>query len=193
VSLDFDPGAPVPILIASRGPRVLSLAGEIADAAMIEGLFTPDALDWALARIAAGTATAGRPAATVDTVAWQALFLGDADLAEQPALKRWAALLISTTRPAVLERIGVSEESIHAVSQAAVATGGAGEPGGAGVRAEDVSKLLLVGSPAQVLERIEALRERGVSAVAGTLFGGPDEIAPAMRRFAREVIAPARA
>ena len=190
VSLDFDPGVPVPIVIATRGPKVLALAGEIADAAMIEGMFMPSALDWAFARIGEGAAAAGR-AAPPEIVAWQALFLGDDRLAEQPSLKRWASLLIGTTRPDALARIGVSQESIRAVAEAPPASEGAGERA-ADVRAADVAKLVLVGSPAQVLERVRALREYGVAAVACTLFGEPDEIAATMRRFAHEVMAPAR-
>lgn len=181
VALEFDPGADVPVFIASRGPRVLTLAGEIADGVMLEGLFTPGALDWALERVAAGAGAAGRAPERIATIAWQALFLGDADLAAQPMSKRWATLLIGTTRREVLDRIGVSEESI------AAATGD-----GAGVRPEDVSKLLLVGSPAQVLERIAALDARGVSAIACTLFGSDAEIEATMRRFAAEVLEPAR-
>jgi 5,10-methylenetetrahydromethanopterin reductase len=180
VSLDFDPGFGVPIFVATRGPRVLALAGEIADGVMLEGLFTPTALDWALERIAAGAALAGREAETIDMIAWQALFLGDADLT---SLQRWAALLISTTRPEVLARIGVSDASIQAVARAVSSSEGAGEPT-ADVAPDDAAKLLLVGTPEQVRERIDGLRERGVSAVACVLFGGPDEIEATMRRFA---------
>lgn len=191
VSLDFDPGADVPILIGSRGPKVLSLAGEVADYAMLEGLFTPTALDWARARVAEGADAAGR-AGSPPLVSWQALVLGDDDLAEQREWKRWASLLIKTTRRPVLERIGVSEESIRWVAEAPPAPGGAGEPSGEGVRPDDVSKLLLVGSPAQVLTRVTELRNRGVAAIACTLFGEPEEIAATMRRFAQQVMDPAR-
>jgi 5,10-methylenetetrahydromethanopterin reductase len=189
VHLDFEPGHPVPIVLASRAPGVLSLAGEVADAAMLEGLFTPTALEWALGKVADGAAKASRTLDGVETISWQALFLGDdPDLAEQPAMRRWAALLIHTTRPEVLRQIGVSEDAVRAVAADVASRGGVGEPSGDGVTGDDVSKLLLVGTPAQVRDRVEELRERGVSSVACVLFGDADEIATTMRRFAVDVV-----
>jgi 5,10-methylenetetrahydromethanopterin reductase len=190
VHLDFEPGHAVPVVLASRAPRVLSLAGEIADAAMLEGLFTPSALDWALAQVAQGAAKAARPPEEIETIAWQALFLDDdPDLADQEGPRRWAALLIHTTRPDVLAHIGVSEEAIRGVADDIATKGGVGEPSGAGVRGEEVSKLILVGTPAELRERVVQLRERGVSSISCVLFGSPDEIRLTMRRFAEEVVA----
>jgi alkanesulfonate monooxygenase SsuD/methylene tetrahydromethanopterin reductase-like flavin-dependent oxidoreductase (luciferase family) len=179
----------VPIVLASRAPGVLSLAGEVADAAMLEGLFTPTALEWALGKVADGAAKASRTLDGVETISWQALFLGDdPHLAEQPSMRRWAALLIHTTRPEVLRQIGVSEAAVRAVAADVASRGGVGEPSGDGVTGDDVSKLLLVGTPAQVRDRVEELRERGVSSVACVLFGDADEIATTMRRFAVDVV-----
>jgi 5,10-methylenetetrahydromethanopterin reductase len=193
VHLDFEPVYPVRIALASRAPGVLALAGEVADGAMLEGLFTSSALEWALGRVAAGASRAGRPVDDVETVAWQALVLDDdPQLAAQDRLRRWAAFLVHTTRPEVLAEIGVAEETIRAVAQDVARRGGVGEPSGAGVRAEDVAKLLLMGGPLDLLKQVSRLDERGVSAIACILFGDPDEIGEKMRRFAEEVVAQAR-
>lgn len=190
VHLDFDPSYPVPIALAGRGPRVLSLAGEIADGAMLEGLFTPSALVWGLARVGAGAALAGRSVADVETFAWQALvLLDDPALAEQPSLRRWAALLIHTTGRDVLAQIGVSEAAIESVEHEIKARGGVGEPSGDGVGRDDVARLLLVGTPEQLRDRIERLQHGGVSALACVLFGDAAEISRAMRRLAEQVLA----
>lgn len=189
VHLDFEVGYHVPIVLASRAPGVLTLAGEIADGAMLEGLFTPPALEWALGRVAEGASRAGRQLDDIETVAWQALVLDDdPKAADRESLRRWAALLIHTTRPEVLAHIGVSAEAIGAVADDVAARGGLGEPSGVGVTGDDVSKLLLVGTPAQLRDRIAQLEERGVSALSGILFGDPDEIGGKMRRFAEEVM-----
>lgn len=50
---------PPPIYLSARGPRMLELAGEIADGVIIHGIHR-EFLDYARARIAAGTARSGR-------------------------------------------------------------------------------------------------------------------------------------
>jgi 5,10-methylenetetrahydromethanopterin reductase len=190
VALDFDPGFDVPIVIATRGARVLALAGELTDGAMVEGMFTPPALDWALATLAEGAQRGGRTLADVETFAWQALVLGDDhDLAAQPRPRRWAALLIRTTRRPVLDAIGVSPEAIESVA-GELAHGDGAEPAGTGIPADDVAKLLLVGTPGQLSERVREVRDRGLGALTCTLFGEPAAIEATMRRFAKEVVAP---
>ncbi|MGH8928690.1 MAG: LLM class flavin-dependent oxidoreductase [Acidimicrobiia bacterium] len=58
-SLSWQPG-PAPVYLAARGPRMLELAGQIADGVITHGL-APSHLDFAHARIKAGSAAAGRP------------------------------------------------------------------------------------------------------------------------------------
>jgi 5,10-methylenetetrahydromethanopterin reductase len=189
VYLDFEPDYRVPIVLASRAPGMLSLAGEIADGAIFEGLFTPPALEWALGRLMKGAFKVGRQLEDVETVAWQALVLDDdPEVANRESFRRWAALLIYTTRPEVLAHIGVSAEAIRAVVNDVAVRGGVGEPSGIGVTGSDVSKLLLVGTPAQLRDRVSQLKERRVSAISCLLFGGPEEIGEKMSRFADEVV-----
>lgn len=61
----FAPPRPIPIYVASTGPRVLDLAGRIADGVLLSGgqsiAFTRQCLEWA----AAGVAAAGRAPASV--------------------------------------------------------------------------------------------------------------------------------
>lgn len=185
VRLDFDPGHTVPIVMGSRGPAVLKLAGELADIAMMEALSTPTALDWALETLQAGITRSGRSLDGLETVAWQSLFIGDENSLDQRMLRRWAALLIRTTRAEVLDRIGVSEEAKDAVAHEIEASGGAGtELKGAGVPMEDAAKLMFVGEPSYLTERFEYIQHRGVSSVACVLFGGVEEIASTMQRLA---------
>ena len=64
-SLTFTPiRADVPIYVASRGNRVLEMAGEVADGVMIATYATPPGVRHALGRIDAGLAT---PAAAAKT------------------------------------------------------------------------------------------------------------------------------
>ena len=61
VSLGFDPPRRVPLYLAAMGPRMLRLAGELADGAM-PNWASPAQLEWCRARIAEGAQRAGRPA-----------------------------------------------------------------------------------------------------------------------------------
>jgi alkanesulfonate monooxygenase SsuD/methylene tetrahydromethanopterin reductase-like flavin-dependent oxidoreductase (luciferase family) len=64
VSLGFDPPRRVPLYLAAMGPRMLRLAGELAEGAM-PNWASAHQLAWCRARIAEGAARAGRPASAV--------------------------------------------------------------------------------------------------------------------------------
>jgi 5,10-methylenetetrahydromethanopterin reductase len=67
--LEFGNG-PIPIYVASRGPRMLELAGAAADGVMMGGYATPPGFRWALRQVEAGMARAGRQADDVRRLAW---------------------------------------------------------------------------------------------------------------------------
>lgn len=188
VGLDFKPGYAVPIFIASRGPQVLSLGGEIADAVMFEGLFMPGGAKWALSRIEDGARRRypGQPKAR--TIAWQSLSLSDDEsIAEAPNFRHWAALLISSTQPAVLEAIGLSAATIGAARREIAEVGV--EKAGQSLSAEDIRKLVLVGTPEQVRARLLDLAGLGIDEVACIVLGNHEKVRDTMERFAREVLA----
>jgi 5,10-methylenetetrahydromethanopterin reductase len=183
VALDYRPAFPVPVYVGTRGPRVLALAGEVADAVIIEGLFTPPALEWAIEQIDAGVAAAQR--ARPPIAAWQMVATGDAGIAATPLSRRWAALLISTTRADTLRTIGVSGEAIRCVAEEKAR--GAGELQGHGLAPEDVMKMLMVGPPDALRQRIEELEAGGVRDLVALFFGDEDAVRTSMRAFAKDV------
>lgn len=65
--LTADPGEPVPIYIAALGPKMLELAGEVADG-VIFYLFTPEGVRDAIAKVHASAKAAGRDPNEIDTV-----------------------------------------------------------------------------------------------------------------------------
>jgi alkanesulfonate monooxygenase SsuD/methylene tetrahydromethanopterin reductase-like flavin-dependent oxidoreductase (luciferase family) len=56
VALDWPPAAPVPVLVGARGPRTLTLAGELADGLVLDAGTSPEKV-----RRAVATAAAARP------------------------------------------------------------------------------------------------------------------------------------
>lgn len=187
VHLDYRPPYPVPIYIATRGPQVLALGGEVADGVIMEGLFTEGGLNYGLGHVARGAERAGRSPAAVQTVAWQALSLGDdPQMAGGEAFRRWAGMIIRTTQPDLLQEIGVPEPVIRAVAEDLATYGEEGA--GRRVTAAEVSKLLLVGTPEQVAGEVRRVRARGVSILSGIVLGDYGEVRATMERFAKEVI-----
>jgi 5,10-methylenetetrahydromethanopterin reductase len=59
--LAFECRSDVPIVLATRGPKLLELAGEVADGAIIAAGVSPEAIAWARERIHEGERRADRP------------------------------------------------------------------------------------------------------------------------------------
>jgi len=60
-ALEFKSRADIPIVIAARGPQLLEISGEMADAAIVASGVSAGGVDWARQRIAKGERKAGRP------------------------------------------------------------------------------------------------------------------------------------
>lgn len=58
--LDYDPSARPRLSVASRGPKILKLAGEVADGALIGSFATPPGIRYAKGHIGAGLEASGR-------------------------------------------------------------------------------------------------------------------------------------
>ena len=68
--LGFGPPGQIPILVAGRGPKVLELAGEVADGALVASFLDGPLLDASLERVAAGEARRDRALAPLRRVSW---------------------------------------------------------------------------------------------------------------------------
>ncbi len=64
--LEFPCRPDIPIVIAARGPRLLEVAGEVADGAIVATGVTADGVAWAHDRVQAGERRAGRREGTVE-------------------------------------------------------------------------------------------------------------------------------
>ncbi len=71
------PGVPVPIYVAATGPRMLELAGELADGVIVMVGVAEPMIRAALERIHAGARRAGRDPRAVEVVLWAACAVSD--------------------------------------------------------------------------------------------------------------------
>jgi 5,10-methylenetetrahydromethanopterin reductase len=82
----------VPIVIGAIGPKMLGLAGEIADGVVFTGFSPPAYVRWAMERVAAGAARARRNASEMDIIVMVATRITDEIQAATEELKPWLGL-----------------------------------------------------------------------------------------------------
>jgi alkanesulfonate monooxygenase SsuD/methylene tetrahydromethanopterin reductase-like flavin-dependent oxidoreductase (luciferase family) len=92
-----------------------------------------------------------------------------------------------STRPDVLERLGMAPATIRAVREAFEAGGEVAA--GALVPEADVARLVLTGNPDGVASQLAAVRDRGIDSVSIIGFGNTDVVQDTLRRFALDVMA----
>jgi 5,10-methylenetetrahydromethanopterin reductase len=96
----------VPVYIAARGPRILELAGEVADGVIIGGFAQPGGLAYAMDRVAAGLDRAGRGWDDIDVVAWLYTCVCDDREAARRAVSRMVMASVITSRT-ILDQLGI--------------------------------------------------------------------------------------
>jgi 5,10-methylenetetrahydromethanopterin reductase len=153
----------IPVFISASGPRMLELAGEIADGViLLVGLF-PEALAWALEQVDRGAEKAGRPRPHVAVFAYGAI---DDDEAGALESARSIAAWFPQTAPFICELAGLDPALIQDVR--ARYAGGEFQEAAAAARLlpEDfVRKVALAGNAERARSRIEAVREAGADSI----------------------------
>lgn len=154
----------VPIYIACSGPRVLELAGEVADGVIAQcGLF-PAAVDYVLEHVAIGAARAGR---SLDEIEIWMMMCGAIAEDRETALKhsRTMAAWFAQTAPHLCVLAGVDAARVKQI-QAAYSGGEFHQAQAAGelVTEEMIQQFTLGGTPDEARARIEELAAQGVRA-----------------------------
>jgi 5,10-methylenetetrahydromethanopterin reductase len=105
--LDFEaPRAGLPVYVGARGPRVLELAGELADGVIVGNVATQQGWDYALSHIEAGALRAGRRLDDLRLTAWLYTCIDDDEERALDAIRPMAATSLVTSRP-VLDELGI--------------------------------------------------------------------------------------
>ena len=105
--LDFaPPRRGIEIYVGSRGPRVLELAGALADGVIVGNVATTQGWTYAVDRVTTGAASAGRDPADIRLVAWLYACVDDDEDAAIDAIRPMAATSLVTSRP-ILGELGV--------------------------------------------------------------------------------------
>lgn len=158
--LDFAPmRATVPIYVGARGPRMLELAGELADGVIVGNVATTEGWRYALEHITTGAERARRRPGDVRLVAWVYFAVADADRDALDAVRPMVATSLVTSR-AILPELGV--ELPPGFAEAMERTGWSLEADavaavGRTVPAETIARFAVAGTPARCAQRFQEL------------------------------------
>ena len=156
--------------LAGRGPKVLELAGEIGDGALVGSYAIPAGIEWARSHIARGLTRAGRSEASFPIASWLYVCLLEREGDPIPeAIRRGISHGIWSSRdviPDVLPQLGVElpDDLVDFLRN--------GPRSWAGEVLTEVRRLIpdsvaaamaVVGTPSQVADRLATLHDAGVT------------------------------
>lgn len=194
--LDFEVRRQVPVYLAARGPKILELAGEVADGAIIGGFAREGGIRYAMDAIDRGAERAGRDPGDIDRMSWVYTSVADDPEEARIAVSKIVLASIITSRP-ILDRIGI--ELPAALRDHLDATGWrypAETPLEASRLLPDelIDAFSITGTPEQCRRRLQEIRDLGIDHVTFVLFapGGNTQqgLEGLIRRIAADVVAP---
>ncbi|MEX1092990.1 MAG: LLM class flavin-dependent oxidoreductase [Acidimicrobiia bacterium] len=167
--LDFTSRPNIPVMIATNGPKMLELAGELADEVMVQGMASPIMVKNVLERIAHGAERAGRDPSTVRLTARLDVAISNEDpdsvkAAMKPGLVRHLATHHPRYASFALAEIDVPESISRRVADIGYGHEVSSELEEM-VPREWVDRFCLAGTESEVADRLSALVEAGVDAV----------------------------
>lgn len=181
VRLAYVPNQPVPIHVGVIGPRMLQLAGEVADGAVLSILSSPQYLRWARTQITQGAREAGREGAAHRIIAF-ALYAVDEDRHRaREAVRGPMAFYLSTGTNSLTDSYGISQELGDMISRGGVETVEREMP------STWIDELAVAGTPADCSRQLQVLIDAGADAIA--LFPMPSgDAGRVIELTAREVL-----
>jgi alkanesulfonate monooxygenase SsuD/methylene tetrahydromethanopterin reductase-like flavin-dependent oxidoreductase (luciferase family) len=182
VRLTYPVAEDIPLSMGVIGPKMLQLAGEIADGTVLSILAGTDYVKWARDHIATGAATAGRNG-NGHRIATFAVFSVDTDGQEaRNALRPLLGFyLTALARSSLTEVYGIADEL-------AEMTEGGPERVAAEMPDEWIADLNVAGDPEECAAQIRALLDSGSDSVV--LFPAPAERAAELIELAAKEVLP---
>jgi 5,10-methylenetetrahydromethanopterin reductase len=175
----------IPIYMGAQGPKMLELAGEVADGVLINASHPKD-FEVAVKQIASGAAKAGRDPKEVDVAAYACFSIDKDPVKAVNAAKVVVAFIVAGSPDMVLERHGIDAATKPAIG-AAIAKGDFGSLMGGMVTDGMMDAFSICGTPDDCKARINDLLDIGVTQiVAGSPIGPNKETA--IKLIGKEII-----
>ena len=186
----------IPIYLAGRGPRILELAGELADGVLVATFLDGPLLDASLRRVDAGAARRDPALPALRRVSWAYVSIDDDRDAARNAVRLGIAVALWGSRP-IIEELGVPlpaalrtlmDGRAYSIEPETI------DQAAALIPEELIDQCSIAGAPGECAARLRGLATRGFDEVACWLFETPGVPQGAMvERLAGEVVPHLRA
>lgn len=150
----------IPIYVGAQGPKMLQLAGEIGDGALINASH-PDDIERAVDLISRGAEKAGKTIDDVDVAAYTSFSIADTKKGAMKSVVPVVAYIVAGSPPFILEKHGISVEKAETI-KSGLANRNWGQAFGA-VETEMIDAFSICGDPDQCIEKIDELFKTGVN------------------------------
>jgi len=175
VQFPWSRGSSLDIWVAAYGPLALQLTGEVGDGFILQ-LADPDIAAWTIKVVRDAAERAGRDPDAVKFCVAAPMYIGD-DRAHMREQCRWFGGMVGNHVADIVARYGADSSVPKALTDYIAGRQGydynehgrAGNTHAAFVPDEIVERFCLLGSAAEHVERLEALRDLGVTQFAGYL------------------------
>jgi len=193
--LDFESRC-VPIYIASRGPRLFQLAGELADGVIIGSLASREGLRFAFENIRKGAERAGRDPKAIDVVFWSYTSMSDDEAEAKQHVKR---IVISSmwSSKSILRHLGVDDDAWRPIEETLKKGFAAGlDPEAIYKQAygqlsdEILDTWSVTGKPDRVARRVKDIIDAGVNQFALVPFAETEKDRRTMQKQFAETVIP---
>jgi 5,10-methylenetetrahydromethanopterin reductase len=185
IRLKHAPGSGVPIYVAASGPRMLELAGRLADGVIVLVGVDETRVRQALDVVAAGARAAGRDPARQDLVLWVPCAVADDGAAARDAVKAHVARALNRPLPFALD---AGERAVVEAIRRSYDYYGHMEAGSSQARVVPdwlVDRFAIAGAPAECRAAVDRLRGTGIRQLAVIPYGaGGGDREATLRRFA---------
>jgi alkanesulfonate monooxygenase SsuD/methylene tetrahydromethanopterin reductase-like flavin-dependent oxidoreductase (luciferase family) len=177
---------PVPLFVAGIGARILTVAGEVADGAIIN-LTSPRALAYGVGAVRAGAAAAGRAADGLRIVCWAIGSLTNDPPGVYDRLRAFVAHLAAPAAEAVLRAVGFPDDAIGRLKTAYRESG----PTAAARHVTDAmcDTWTIIGDGPAIVDRIRQLEATGATDMVILPWSRDiEEVLETARGLARDVL-----
>lgn len=174
----------VPVYVAASGPRLLDLAGRVADGVILLVGTDPATVRSAVAAVTAGASSAGRSLADIHVVLWAPVAIEDDAVGARDHVRAHVARTV--LRPIDLELKPSEQAAVERIRQEYdyYAHMVPGSPHAQLVTDELVRRFALAGTFDECRAQAIALSDAGVDQLAMVPFPGPAPIQALLERFA---------
>lgn len=175
----------IPIYMGAQGPKMLELAGEVADGVLINASHPRD-FEEAVKQITSGAKKSNRDPKEVDIAAYTSFSIDKDATKAINAAKVVVAFIVAGSPNMVLERHGIDVEAKNKIG-GAIAKGDFGALMSGMVTNEMIDAFSVCGTPADCKARINELLDIGVTQIVAGSPIGPDK-EKAIKLIGKEII-----